>query len=661
MFHLDYETFSTQDIGETGAYAYAEDPQAEVLMAAVAEGDGAPALWVEPRYADLLGHDNGPALAILEHMAASDAPVYAHNAEFERAVTRYMANTPVAFLRGQPHRWRCTAAMCRRAGLPARLADAAKALNLPQQKDTKGKALIRLFSVLQKDGSRVMPYDRPDKFAEFGEYCLQDVRTEQEVHRALSPWELKGFPLEVFQFDVRLNDRGIPVNVKALERARDLADEKLSTVGREFERLTGLAPSQRDKVNQWFQMNGVHADNLQRETVAELLQRHEADESLGAQALRLYSEVQYAAVKKVHTALATMNADGRCRGTFLYHGAGTGRWSGKNLQPQNFKKATVLGTKFIIGLLEGGIDNAGLEALYGNSLEALASAIRHFVNATLDADYNAIEARILPWMAGQQDSVERFRRYDLTGDPKFDPYRAMAAVIFERAAEDIGKDSQERQLGKQVVLGAGYQMGPSKFLDTCHKYGLKFVDARLAERAIDAFRATNPKVKQLWYSTEEAAINALLAPGQWCCAGPKLRFQSRQIAGITYLLLQLPSGRCICYPHAKVEHDPKFDKQMVTYWGQLPGKAIWGRIKLYGGKFCENADQGIAADVMGCGAIEAERQGFDVWALVHDQALGTALPGQTPEQFAAALTTMPAWADGLPLKAEAKLCNFYAK
>lgn len=967
-FHVDMETFSEIELSDVGAYRYAEDASTEILMLAIAKGNDEPMLWISPRWRNAVPglHDIESEGLISELRDNPDALVYAHNAQFERAMTMF-CDSPVAFMRERPKQWRCTAAMARRAAIPDSLEKCGEYLDLDAKKDSRGKTLIRKFSILQtagkRKGQRILPTDEPDAFKEFGQYCLQDVRTEQAIHRALTLFELKGPSiLDTFLLDIHLNDRGIPVNVPALRNARAIVDELMADRGAQFTALTGLQPTQREAVKGWLAAKGVPLEDMQGDTLAGKIAELEKvindgsinlDIAAALQCLRLYSELRFAAVKKVHTMLDCANADGRVRGTLLYHGAGTGRWSGRGMQPQNFKKPTIKHLKGAFEMLEKGCTAEDLDLLYGQPLEVISSCIRNFITATLDADYASIEARILPWLAGQEDALERFRKGE-------DSYRVMAGVIYNKKPQDVTAD--ERQLGKAAILGCfgpdtevltsrgwvkiplvtdvdtvwdgdhwvpckgavfqgckqtilldgvtvtpdhlvwcgtrwlpaqqvahdasetflaleralanlplpatgsgrgaglrasrfnalagqaltsrpyitsspdgqpgatpaqrsrpitgtndtramptslrrsltaldystvsapvwpdaithetssftttavaeytstspggltgehssatysrcpdgtspisswteptltvatnpetydsslvrricltgekshscrqrsphsgtelpslsrrsessgvpcydvahagsrnrftirtasgamivhncGYGMGAPKFKATCDLWGIPITD-ELAKRTIDAYRALHPKIKQLWWDTDNAAQRACAQTGRRFDAGPLMSFQSRIVADKKFLFLRLPSGREIAYPEPRLEIDPAFEREGVTYFGQIVGKVVWGRIRTFGARLVENGDQGVAADIMAHGAGNAIRKGYDVFTLIHDQALGSHKSGQTADEFGKLLAELPAWAAGLPLKAEAKLCKFYAK
>ena len=602
-FHLDFETRSRQELSDVGAYRYAECPDARILLAAISHDDEGPYLWVHPDYETGLLATDPRAESLLRRMVESEELIFAHNASFERAVTMFRGED-IGLTNIRPSRWRCTQAMARKAQIPDSLEMAAQTLGLDAQKDNKGKALIKKFSVPRDDGTFLMAADDPVAFAEFGEYCLQDVRVERGLHKRLAPFELSGIALEAFLLDIYLNDRGVPVNVPALQNASRILAECYVTANAEFRALTGLNPTQREKVRQWCNERGAALDNMQGPTLEAWLEKPDFDASKidggypveeweddcrdATRAVAMYADLNFAAAKKVDVMLACVNSDGVVRGTLLWHGAGTGRWSGRLIQPQNFKKPSIKDTEIAYRLICNGCTRDKLESLFGNPLEVIASCIRHFIHIPgkemLDADYNAIECRDSNWLAGEEKVLKEFREGK-------DPYKRMAGTIFNRKPEEILNPSRERDLGKCAELGAGFGMGCKKFLDTCHKWGMTFVDEALAERAITGYRDSHPRIVKNWYEHNDAAKAAILQPGRWFNAGDRISYVVKQLSGMDFLLMRLPSGRTLSYPHPRIEQLAGDKKEGVTHWGKIKG-ITWGRCRLYGGKLAENCLSG---------------------------------------------------------------------
>lgn len=275
----------------------------------------------------------------------------------------------------------------------------------------------------------------------------------------------------------------------------------------------------------------------------------------------------------------------------------------------------------------------------------------------LDADYSAVEARIVNWLAGQEDALERFRRYDAakTVEEKhaLDPYRIMASQIYGIPVSAVNKHPQ-RFVGKGCELGAGFGLGPPKFRKSCSKYGYELPEG-LEFKAIRTWRKTHKKTVQFWYDLENAAKNAIVRKGLVFPAGKHIKFLMRDEGGISFLFMRLPSGRKIAYPKARICGD------RISYFGNIPMTKQWGDISVWGGVFANNSTQGTAADIMAHGSHNAERAGYPIATLIHDQALAYQTNGQTAERFVELLTDLPEWAKNLPIAAEGNVVPFYKK
>jgi len=285
----------------------------------------------------------------------------------------------------------------------------------------------------------------------------------------------------------------------------------------------------------------------------------------------------------------------------------------------------------------------------------------------LDADYSAIESRIVNWLAGQEDALAEYRA-------GVDRYKRMASVIYGIPEEQVNRHPQ-RFIGKQAILLCGFQGGPPKFRQTCEKFGYKDMPKGLEETAVDKFREQHDCVVRYWSAVEHAAKRAITT-GELCRAVPKLRkgedlntklptfqnvqFLCKNIEGMKFLLIQLPSGRKLAYPRPRIVPGKFEGSTAIQFFGHIIG-AQWGNVDTYGGKLVENITQAVAADVMACGAHNAEREGYAIATLIHDQAISYVKPGQTPERFVELLTELPPWASGLPIAAEGGLVPFYKK
>tara|TARA_R110000772_G_scaffold268565_3_gene396246 strand:+ start:3222 stop:5570 length:2349 start_codon:yes stop_codon:yes gene_type:complete len=490
IYHLDFETYSTADLKSFGAYRYASDTSTEILILAIVKNDQ-PVVHTWQVGLPV----NVRAIEMLGEAIASGAPIYAHNAQFEAAICKFLLKSTFGLEAPDLGQWRCTAAMARRAAIPSSLAGAGEFLNILHAKDTSGKGLIRKFSIPRRatkndPRARVMPGDDREDFSAFVEYCRQDVEAEREIHKKLAAFELKGPVLESFQFDLAMNDRGVPVNVPALARVNALIDEYTERLTKQFQEITGFNPTQRAKVLEWVQERGFPFDNLQAAQVELVLKngpsgwscrRKVVNSDTGKdpvqslpveitpeafEALKVRSNISYAAVKKVPTMLGAACPDNMVRGSLMWSGAErTHRWAGRIIQPQNFRRPTIKGTEQAYKMLCEGADIDTIEMLFAPFLEVVASSIRHFIDwpgGNLNqADFSSVEARGAAWLCGGERKLEMFRNNKPI-------YESQAANIFGCRVDQV--DSEMRFIGKQAELGCTYQMGRPKFRGTCENF-----------------------------------------------------------------------------------------------------------------------------------------------------------------------------------------------
>lgn len=661
-YHLDFETRSPVDLKKFGVYAYAAHPEARVLCAAIAKNDGPVLTWVDPDIAlPVDWSEQEEAAELLHEISRREKPirVWAHNAQFEFVVwNRILAPWGLKPLNIQD--MNCTASLARRAVIPASLDQAARFLDLGAQKDRRGAALIRKFCIPDKNTGEFHSIDRENPGQDFSDlvgYCRQDVEVERQLHRALKAFDRRA-NRAIFDFNFRVNEIGFPVNKLALEAAEKVILEDREKLTVRFREITGgLNPTQRDKCLLWLKENGFTGLDLTRPTVEEEINfadlRGVPEKTV--EALRLRQLISYAALKKIPVMRDLADEDLRVRGTLLDHGASTGRSSSKLVQQQNLKRSTKESELFYHHFCEAPHNwtRDGVLAIFGEPAEVFSGAIRHFIQppegaSLVAADYAAIECRVVNWLAGQHDALREFRE-------GMDRYIIMASHIYDVPAKRISKDGIERFLGKQAVLGCGYQMGASKFQATCAGYGVE-IHAHLAEKAVKTYRAQHDKVVTFWWDIEKAVRRAILHPGErFDCR--KVSAFCAKVAGKKFLFIELPSGRLLSYP------EPQVDDREISFWGQLPGSTQWGRNSTYGGKLVENITQAVSADIMIHGGNIALNEGHEICMMVHDEAVKYVHPGEDPRQdhFVECLTTLPPWAEGLPLVAEAKTLPFYTK
>lgn len=720
MFHLDFETRSRADLKKVGAARYANDPSTEILCVAIAKDDEEPRIWTYNLADEYRSGSQFQAMKLLEEISSNpEALVYAHNSSFECFISDALWQKTFGCQPPRHDQWRCTMAMARRAALPPSLDKCSQALNLTQKKDTRGGALIRKFCVPQKSGSFINPADEPEAFKELCDYCVQDVRVEREIHKKLHAFELKGLHLQVFQLTLDINTRGIPVNLDALQKAQKIIDEETERLAGQFRSIAGLEHTQNAKFLVWLKDRGFKHANLQAATMEEVFEDEDFDEStpLG-QALMIKKRVSYASLKKVAAMIACAGPhDNRVRGTLNDYGAGTGRWSASLIQPQNFKKPSKHLEKLTEAIYQDIIDGANaayLSLVYGPPLECISSCIRHFIHDLdgpfLDADYSAIEARIIAWQAQEEWRMEVFNTHGKIYEASAHQMFGTPMAEFDSYKKLNGASHPHRQKGKVAELALGYQGGVNAMLRMgAEKEGLT---KKECASIVKAWREASPNIVKLWHDVENASKQAVKNPGVRYPFGVRAEMFSARTAGIEFLFMRLPSGRRIAYPWPKIEKQlrwttlhpstgeevmhtvlnptvedmQKAKKQVaksrellpsfpeseaklseprmgdgLTYWGQIPMKQIWGRISLFGGVLSNNLIQGIAADVMATGVINSMGAGYEVISLIHDEALSHSKPGQTIEEFIELLTDMPEWADGLPLKAAGGVIPFYRK
>ncbi len=725
-YHLDYETWSEAELKSVGAHRYADDPTARILMFAIADDRGNLALW-DSQNPHIVESDI--ALQMLKEAIRTGDLIYAHNAPFEVAVTRFRAikDLGIPFIPSLDQ-WRCTAAMCRRAAIPTSLKDAGAMLNLDIQKDRRGEALMEVFSIPKKTVLLAPDYEKvfdksskgrraPNRYTmnplfgwdsadeegnyvhvkeilwdwsvkigqetmtireaweAYKDYCRQDVRTEILLHEKLKAFELTGQVLKSFQFNLRLNERGVPINITALQNAQKLIDQYTARESIRFTNMTGLAPSQTKKFKAWLQERGYPFDDLQGGTVEKALTEFDDLMDVKAvKALTIFSMLNFAALKKVSAMLRAACDDGHVRGTLMWHGARTGRATGKLIQPQNIKKATV-DTTLAYEMICNGCTLADIEELWESPLEVVASCARHFIQRVgtefYDADFVGVEARLTPWIAGEQAKLDKV----LAG---IDLYKDLATRIFGVPYDEVTK--KQRTIAKPAELGCGFGVGGRGIQDGLAKAPY-FVKLSLKEcnHIVKIYRETHPNTVRSWRELEEAAKLAILEGTTTTIMGGRVRVGRSKAAGLVYLVIELPSKRRLYYPHARVkptwkpytkeemqESPWKAEKKgysidQIEFWGERPNNAGWGWVATWGSKLLENVVQSMGADLLDEGCISAEEAGFNVFLIVHDQALCYAHPTLTIKEYEQAFCSVGDWAKTFPLAAEGMVVPYYRK
>lgn len=714
---LDVETRSRADLKKVGGYKYAEHPSTEVLVIAVQDHDSDRVLSWDASDSPMYSMGN-PAIDLLLKAITDGWEIHAFNASFEWAILKYVCPRQFGFPIPDINQMRCTAAVCRSAGMPPSLAASADFLKLSVRKDRIGHALIRKFSVPDKEGE-FATWDTPETFTlggervtherafqKFVEYCEQDVRTELAVYRAMKPYHMKGFVLDWFLFDMRLNDRGVPVDVKALRAADKWVKQHEKYLADKFRKITGLNHTQNAKCLEWFKDHGYRFDSLAVRFREQALRGSLLDDEAKA-ALRIKGELSYAAVKKIPSMLDMVMQDGRIRGSFMWCGAQkTWRWTSRTPQWQNMKKPP----KWLRPKIEdayqdlrnGTLDLETFEWLYGPPYGVLASMARYFVREDdrnlLDLDFASVEARILPFLIG----CDRIMRKIRTGK---DIYEDTGAALAKDLKEKHKVDFEiNRDTAKTIVLATQFQGGwHAVFTATGEKWNREW-----CETAAKIVRRENPEFPEAWKAFQNAFVKALDFPKKWIKASPLVSLAYTPDKPFPRMLMKLASGRKITMPYPEkapitmvklVETDPKTGKTRKVTWDRRSGhldeeeledrikpgdpffapnttidnhfhtwelsfyghtKGVnYGRVPTYGGDLLQGTTQGTGADILAYGAIEAEKAGFKPFMLVHDQCL--APDDGRRDEFEKAMCSIPPWFEGFPLEADAESVRSYQK
>ena len=633
MAHLDFETYSAADLPLVGAWRYAEDPSTEIMIVSFELDDGTHKTFY---------YEDPEQLRPLFDAVERGEVIKAHNAHFERVLWEKVGVARHGWPLVPSKQWDCTAARAGMCSLPRSLEACAVALKLPVNKDTKGRQLIMKYSKPNRKGERVFPEgeDRED----FAKYCRQDVIVEKKIDAVLPPLP----PREklIFRLDYAVNDRGIPVDVASLNEAMDFIDHYTEKLVSQTVDTTGVRPSQREKILEWLEDQGLGLPDLQRATVEAVINDPETRDDV-RKVLMSRLEVSKAGTKKLKTMLACASEDGRVRGSFFYHGATTGRWGSGGVQFQNLARP------------EPGYDPAEvlenldhLDEVYDTPLSAIASSVRGFLATDkkfVVGDYSAIEARVLAWLANEKWLLDDFKN-------NRDAYKTMASKIFGVGYDEV--DGDKRFFGKQTVLGCGFGMGALKFAATCERFGVPITEERAAE-IVTLYRSETPAITRFRNGCETTAIRAIRDGGRHKL-GPT-SFTIRKFGnGTRVLCWDLPSGRSLYYPEPRLERKVVFGRERDVIQYKTYYRGMWVDETTYSGRLSENVTQALARDVLCDGMISLEKGGYPLILHVHDEA-GSEADDPDPRDFERRMCEVRPWASDIPLAAEAKVMKRYQK
>ncbi len=662
----DFETRSAVDLRRTGVYPYAEDPTTGVWCFAFEPEPGAePLVWTP----ECNLHEWEPYQTLRELAQDPAVTFRAWNAQFERVIWREIMVRRYGFPDIPLERWVCTAAEARAMGLPGKLDDSAKVLNVVQQKDMQGHRLMLQMSKPRQAhdcaGGLVLTWwDQPEKVERLIAYCQQDVRTERAIAARLQ--RLSDYERQVWLMDQRANDRGILVDVPLARAAREIADRVQADANvRMAARTDGAvgAVTQVGQLKTWLGENGRQVDSLSKKALAELLEDPELPGPL-REALELRAETGKSSVKKIEAMLRAVCFDDALRGLLLYWGAGTGRWAGRLVQPQNFPARTA-------GLPDWHDPEAWIDAvmrrdisgidLYAPPLEVVSLMLRAMLRARdghllVAADYSAIEARAIAWLCGEEWRLEVFRTHGKI-------YEASAAMMFKVPFESIDKKSPLRQKGKVAELALGFQGGKNALI-TMGALDMGLDEAELPE-IVRLWREASPAIVAGWYALQDACLEAVRWPGKVTEAlEGRVRFK---VSG-GFLWLKLPSGRRLAYCQPKVVQkpapwDPERLLDGVEAWSVNSKTKKWSKRSLYGGLLMENVVQATARDLMADAMLRLEKGGiFTPLLSVHDEIVTEAKEHNAdPRLLEKLMCETPDWAAGCPVDAEGYAAFRYRK
>lgn len=655
MNHLsiDIETRSGADIGKTGLYRYAQDPEFKILLFAWQLNE-------EPiKIIDLEQGEEIPGF-IRGALKNPDFVKHAYNAAFEwYCLNRAGYETPL-------EQWRCTMIHGLYCGYTAGLDATGKAIGLPQdkQKLAAGKALIRYFCVpakpTKRNGGRRwnLPQHEPEKWQLFKEYCMQDVAAERAILDRLRLFPVPEEEEALWQMDVRMNAYGVRVDTELVEGALYIDAISSEKLMQEAVELTGLDnPNSTAQLMNWLEENGTDTDNLRKDTVSQLLERLEPGNV--KRMLEIRQQLGKTSIKKYVAMKTAKCGDDRIRGLTQFYGANqTGRWAGRLVQMQNLPR-NYLKTLDLARNLVKAKNKEGLRMIYGNIPDTLSQLIRTaFIPSEghkfVVADFSAIEARVIAWLAGEQWVNDVFATHGKI-------YEATASQMFGVPVEKIVKGNPEyslRQKGKVATLALGYQGGTNALI------AMGALNMGLSEEELPdivaRWRNANPRIRDLWYAVEQAALQALQTGQPQGTHGLIFATEVDLIYGQTFLTVRLPSGRKLFYAKPFLQEN-RFGKTAIHYYqvGQQTRK--WEVASTYGGKMTENIVQAIARDCLAETLRRIDARGLQVVFHVHDEVIVDAPMDVTVEDLCSLMAEPIPWAPGLVLKGAGFEHNYYMK
>ena len=639
---IDIETYSDVDLVRSGVYAYTTSPKFEILLFAYSFDDD------EVKVIDLATGETLPNEIIL---ALEDEKIIktAFNANFERVCLSKYLNKKLS-----AKSWRCTAVQAASLGLPLSLDGVAQVLGLQKQKMKEGKELIKYFSVPCKptksngERNRNYPHHSLERWEVFKKYCAQDVEVEKAIRKRLQRYPIITSEQEIYVLDQEINDRGILIDTKLVEKSIECENIHKEDIYAEAQKLTGLEnPNSVIQLKQWLLENGVEVESLSKKTVADLAKDAEEDVQ---RLLNLRSQLSKTSVKKYEAIERVLCADKRVRGLLQFYGANrTGRWAGRLVQVQNLPQNHIKDLTLARDLVKNG-EFETLDMLFDNVSQVLSELIRTaFIpkenHRFIVADFSAIEARVIAWLAEEKWRLDVFNSHGKI-------YEASASQMFKIPIEEITKTSPLRQKGKisELALGYGGSVGALAAMGALDM-GVKEEEL---QGLVSKWRQANPNITKLWWDIDKAAIKVVKEKSFEVVGKIKIFYEK----GIMFITL--PSGRNLSYIKPRLETN-KFGRKGITYEG-IGATKKWERIETYGPKLVENIVQATARDLLAEAMINVDKKGYEIVMHVHDEIIVEISKDKgSLKEVCDVMAIAPEWAKGLPLRADGFECEYYRK
>jgi DNA polymerase len=657
---IDMETRSEVDLRKTGVYPYAEHESTHIHCIAVKADDCFPSVWIHPNlheyrpndYAWMEEHLQARVLRseeLIEFIDKADH-IHAHNAQFERVMWNRVMVSEYGFPPIPDELWRCTAALAASYALPRDLERAARVLQLPVQKDKAGHRIMFKMCKPKKDGTW---HEDLEDFLKLCEYCITDVETEYGVYTSLL--DLPPFEQLIYRLDQEINDNGVHIDVDAVQNLIykiELKEQRL--LDRVNDITSGALQStrQRDATLAWLKANGLDLENLQKETVKKVIEKEPMSDPV-LELLQIRQAMAKSSVSKLSAMLRVACRDKRARGTILYHAAGTGRFGGRLLQPQNLPRDSY-GDEEIEALLAKGVDEIeeSTESMFHEASKCLRGMLTAAPGSVLIAgDFSSIEGRGLAWVSGEKHVLQNYRE-------GLSPYKVNAADVYEVEYDAV--TDKQRFVGKTIELACGYQGWLGAFRQMGSDEVNKMTDEEI-EGIIRAWRASRPATTAFWSGLESAACMAVRTGRPYEFGSIKYAVRDK------FLHCRLPSGRLLSYfrPHFRDVETPYGVKNSLVYWSTHPESGQWVPTATYGGKLTENVVQAMCRDIL-CEALIAVRKcGFKIVLHVHDEIVVEVPESEYSDAvkntFFDAMTIQPDWAPDMPIKVSGWVGRRYRK